>query len=253
MIPGMIWKKITLLSLACTAWAIVLTAQSAHKLLREGDRQYEQSNYREAEQAYRQASEQKSAPPGAIYNTGNAVYQQGNYAASEKLFEQAAQAAGNKTMQADALYNLGNARLKQQKYQEAVQAYENSLRLRPGDPQTKVNLQLAKKKLQQEQQKQQQQNQQNQQPNQQQNQQDQQQNQQTPQQPQQNQGQNQPQDQPQQQPKDQQSRQASDGRMNPEQARRLLETAVAPEDQRNARKYREMEPGKHQKAPKKDW
>ena len=41
--------------------------------------------------------------------------------------------------------------------------------------------------------------------------------------------------------------------MTREQARRLLETAVAPEDQRNARKYRELDPGKHQVKPKKDW
>ena len=33
----------------------------------------------------------------------------------------------------------------------------------------------------------------------------------------------------------------------------LLETAVAPEDKQNARKYREMEPGKHRVKPKKDW
>lgn len=227
--------------------AQTLPAQSAHSLQREADRQYSKSNYREAEQGYRKAGEKKANDPALLYNTGNAIYQQGNYAASEPFFEKAAQAAKEPAKQADALHNLGNAYLKQQKYREAIDAYENSLRQRPGDPETKVNLQLAKKKLQQQQQQQQQQDQQNQQQNN--DQQDQQQQQQNNQdQQQQNQQPQQPNEQPQ-QPQQQQS----DGRMTPEQAKRLLETAVAPEDRRNAKKYREQEPGKHQVRPKKDW
>ena len=132
--------------------AQALTAQSAHALQREADRQYSKSNYREAEQGYRQAGEKKANDPALLYNTGNAVYQQGNYAAAEPFFEKAAKTAKEPAKRADALHNLGNAYLKQQKFREAVDAYENSLRQRPGDPETKVNLQLAKKKLQQQQQ-----------------------------------------------------------------------------------------------------
>jgi len=223
-------------------------AQSAHKLQREGDRQYSKSNYRDAEQAYRQASEKKAGDPDLQYNTGNAIYQQGNFAASEPFFDQAAKTAKAPAKRADALHNLGNAYLKQQKFREAVDAYENSLRLRPGDPETKVNLQLAKKKLQQQQQAQQ--NQQNQ--NQQQQNNDQQDQQQQPQPNQDQQQEQQPGEQPQ-QPDQKPQQQQADGRMTPEQAKRLLETAVAPEDQRNAKKYREQEAGKYQVRPKKDW
>ena len=64
----------------------------------------------------------------------------------------------------------------------------------------------------------------------------------------------QPNEQPQQPDQQQQQQQQQpDGRMTPEQAKRLLETAVAPEDRRNAKKYREQEPGKHQTRKKKDW
>ncbi len=233
------------------ALAPVLSAQSAHQWLREGDRHYERGNYKDAEQAYRRAAEEKTGDPGVAYNTGNAVYKQGNYAEAEKLFDQSARQSKDPAQQADALHNLGNTFFKQQKYDAAIQAYENSLRLRPGDAATKVNLQMARKKRQEqaEQQKQNQQNPNQQNQNQQQNPSDQQQNQQPnpPQQPQDQPGSppNQPQPQPEQQP--------SEGKMSPEQARRLLETAVAPEDQRNARKYREQEPGKHQVKPKKDW
>ena len=232
-----------------------LPAQSAHQLQREGDRQYEQSNFQQAEQSYRQAIDKKPGDPRLQYNTGNALYRQGNYPASAPYFDQAAKTAKDPAKQADAWHNLGNAQLMQQKYQEAVDAYENSLRARPGDPDTKVNLQFAKKKLkkqQEDQKKQEQQNQQGQadseqkkqpsQENQGQNQPDQQQGQQPPGQPQNQQGQQNNPGQP-----------KSQDRLSPEQARQLRETAVAPADKQNARKYREQEPGKYQVTPKKDW
>lgn len=232
----------------------VLPAQSAHDLHREGDRQYKRSNYEDAETTYRQALDKKPNDPDLGYNIGNALYRQGQYAESEPFFERAGQAAKDPGKRADALHNLGNACMLQGKFREAEAAYEKSLRLRPGDPETKVNLQLAKKMRKKEAEKQKQQ------PPPQQSQGDQQQQDQQQQEQQQNQDQQQPQDQQQsqnqQQPQDQDQQpqpQAPDGRMTPEQARRLLETAVAPEDQRNAKKYREKDPGKHLVQPKKDW
>ncbi len=224
-----------------------LPAQSAHRLRREGDRQYEQGNFREAEQAYRQAAEQAPADPAITFNTGNALYRQGNYAAAEPLFDRAAQTAQEPAKKADAWHNLGNTFLQQQKFQEAVQAYENSLRNRPGDPDTKANLQFAKKKL-----RQQQAAQQNQQQNQQSQQQQQPENSNSPNPPppnRQNQPNQAPSNQGQQTPEPNQNQE----RLSREQARRLLETAVAPADKQNARKYREQEPGKYQPTPKKDW
>lgn len=219
-------------------------AQSARKLQREGDRQYQDAHYREAEEAYRQAAQQKQNDPTVHYNTGNAIYQQGNYAASENYFDQTARQAKDPALRADAFHNLGNAYFKQQKFKAAVDAYENSLRLRPGNADTKVNLQMAKKKLQQQQQEQQQQEQQQNQPQEQPNDQ---------QQQQQQQQQNQPQQTQPQQKNQQQEEQPADGSMTREQARRILETAVSPEDQKNARKYRELDPGKHKTRPAKDW
>lgn len=226
-----------------------LFAQSAHQLQRQGDREYEKAHYREAEEAYRQAGQKKENDPAIQYNTGNAIYQQGHYAASESYFEQTAKSAQKPAVRADAFHNLGNAYFKQQKFKEAVNAYENSLRLRPGDADTKVNLQMAQKKWKQQQEQQKQQKQQQEQQKQDQQQQEQQKQQQE--QPNSNQQQNQPQEQQEQTQK--QEEQPADGNMTREQARRLLETAVGPEDQKNARKYRELEPGKHKTQPKKDW
>lgn len=116
------------------------SAQSAHEALRTGDRLYENHDFEAAEQAYRQAG------PGAQarYNEGNAVYRQGRYADAAALYRAAAETAKAPAARADALYNLGNACLKQRQYAQAIEAYQQALRLRPGDSDAKINLQLAK-------------------------------------------------------------------------------------------------------------
>lgn len=224
---------------------IALSAQSSHKKLRKGDELYDLEHYKEAEQHYREAADLKYGDPVAQYNLGNALYQQGRWEDAASRFEQAARSAPDATFKADALHNLGNAQLKQHKFKEAVEAYENSLRLRPGDAETKQNLQMAKKKLKEEQQRQQQE-----QKNQNQQQQDQQQSAQNPQEQQQEQ---QP---PPQQPDQQQQEQQpanQQQKLKKEEARRLLETAIGPEDQKNARKYREQRQQPRPSGKEKDW
>lgn len=234
-----------------------LYAQSIHKLLRKGDRQYDQEHYKESEKYYRDAADRHYGDAQSLYNLGNALYQQGKWEDAATRFEQAAKSAPDHPQKADALHNLGNAYLKQQKYQEAVTAYEQSLRLRPGDAETKQNLQMAKKKLKEEQQRKQQQQkeQQQQQPQNQDQQKDQQpQNQQQQQQQPQNQQQNQqPQNQPKNQPSDTKQQPPDQEELNKEEARRLLETAIGPEDRKNARKYREQRQQPKPSGKEKDW
>lgn len=251
-------NKIVYCLLAAFAPAVFLSAQSQHRLLRKGDRQYDQEHYKEAEQLYRDAADRKYGDPQTLYNLGNSLYQQGKWEDSAVRFGQSARLTSDTGLKADALHNLGNACLKQQKYKDAVDAYENSLRLRPGDAETKQNLQMAKKKLKEEQQrkKNQQQQQQNQ-PSQDQNQQqDQQQNQQQDQQNRQNDRQQRPGQQQQsrqnQQPETKEQQQNT-GELNKEEVQRLLETAIGPEDRKNARKYREQRQQPKPSGKEKDW
>lgn len=242
--------------LLCLALTNCLSAQSTHQSLRNGDQAYDKKEYQNAENAYRQALTKSPSDPTALYNTGNTAYRQGHYADAVGLYTEAAKQSSDPAFKASALYNLGNAHLKQEQYPQAIEAYEQSLRLRPGDGNTKSNLQFAKKKQHEKEQKekQQQQKQQQQPQNQQQNQdkqqeqqpsdQDQQQNGQ-PQQSQQNQQQNQPQPQNQPAPKT--------GRITPDQARQTLETTIGPADQKSARKYRENQRPPERPRAKKDW
>ncbi|GAB4488092.1 MAG: tetratricopeptide repeat protein [Saprospiraceae bacterium] len=237
----------------CSTLAVPALAQSPHHHLRKGDSEYDLEHYKDAEKHYREAADLNYGDPVAAYNLGNALYQQGKWEDAAVRFEQVARSSSDKTLKADALHNLGNAQLKQHKFKEAIEAYENSLRLRPGDADTKQNLQMAKKKLKEEQQRQQQELQ-NQEQNQQQNQQKQQSPQDEKNDPQQNQEQSQ--DQPQQpnqgQPQ-QQQKPDNQQKLKKEEARRLLETAIGPEDQKNARKYRELRNQPKSSGKEKDW
>lgn len=242
---------ITILCLLACATSV--TAQTTYESLRAGDHAYDRSNYSKAEPHYRRAMEKDPSNWNAAYNLGNTLYEQGKYEDAAKIFEKATANAPDITSKANVLHNAGNAWLKQNKYKEAIKAYENSLRLRPGDPDTKMNLQMAKKKNKEEEQRQQQQQQQEQEKNKPQNEdpnkeQEQQQN----QQPQQNQQQQKEQPrqqqpaQPQQQPNDPQ-------RLKQEEAKRLLETTIGPEDRKNAQKYRSTQQKKAPKTGRKDW
>lgn len=240
---------------------ISLAAQTTYESMRAGDAAYDRSNYSKSEPHYRRVAEKDPANWNAAYNLGNALYEQGKYEDASKIFEKAVANAPSDRAKADVLHNAGNALLKQNKFKEAIKAYEGSLRLRPGDADTKMNLQMAKKKDQQEEQQKQQQkqdqnkkqdqkqdpdndpNQQNQNPDKDQKKQDQNNN----QAPQQNQPQQPKQQQPQQQQPDNRQR------MKEEEAKRLLETSIGPEDKKNARKYRSGQSRKAPAAGKKDW
>jgi len=133
----------------------LLGAQSAHRFLRKGDDWFGKSKYTDAEKSYSDALKATPANPKATYNLGTSLYRQGKYKEAEKPLTEAAKSAANPADRADALHNLGNALLKQEKYQPAVKAYQNSLLSRPGDAQTKQNLQLAQQKWKEQQQKEQ--------------------------------------------------------------------------------------------------
>ena len=132
-------------------------AQSAHKSLRSGDEAFDNAKYENAEKAYQQALKKIPDNTQATYNLGNAMYRQGKYDAAAQVLTDAAQKSQTAAERADAYHNLGNTQMQLQKYDQAVQSYQNSLRNRPGDAETKQNLQMALKKKQEQQQKQQQQ------------------------------------------------------------------------------------------------
>ncbi len=83
---------------------------------------------------------------------GTAAYRSGDYESAVEHFED--------TADADRLYNRGNALARAGKLDEAIAAYEESLELKPGQPDAQANLELLEQLKEQQQQQQQNQDQQ---------------------------------------------------------------------------------------------
>jgi hypothetical protein len=160
--------------------------KQVRKDIRTGNKEYKQQQFTDAEVDYRRALEANARSAEAAYNLGNALYKQGK---GQESLEQYKAVVGNETVPSrlsEAWHNIGNVFLASSKDQQgninnealkqSIEAYKNALRNNPKDDETRYNLALAQKLLDDNQnQDQQQQNQQQQQDQQQQDQQQQQQ------------------------------------------------------------------------------
>jgi len=158
----MCWKLslykilLSLLLIAATQQAF---SQSEKRLVRQGNREYTDQKFGDAEIAYRRAMSGDENYADAVFNAGDALYNQGKYEEAAKLFRQNYEMNEDSQKKASAMYNMGNSLLKAENFGESIEAYKNSLRLDPNNMEAKYNLAYAQDMLQQ------QQNQQNQQQN----------------------------------------------------------------------------------------
>lgn len=135
-------------------------SQEDKKLLREGNKLYNEQKYIEADSLYRKGMEKAPSVEGA-FNLGDALYKQGKFDEAAQQFQTIASQDVDKEIKSKAYHNLGNSLLQSKKYEESINAYKNALRTNPSDEETKYNLAYAQKKLIQQQQQQQNQDQNN--------------------------------------------------------------------------------------------
>ena len=156
---------VTIISLCI---ASLLFAQHESPDVRRGNKQYNDSNYTEAEVNYRRALDKNDQSFEAHYNLGDALFRQEKYPEAMEQYTKAEQLlkSDDKTRKelidsrlADTYHNMGNALYAQQQYDKAVAAYQQSLRRNPKDNDTRYNLVKAMQQLQQQQQPQEQQQQ----------------------------------------------------------------------------------------------
>ena len=125
---------------------------------RKGTTLYQKKEYSKAEIEYRKALEINPNDRVSNYNLANTLYNTKRGEEAMKLYSSLLETQRNISEEkADVAHNLGNVFMSDKKYEEAIQAYKQSLRVRPDDEETRYNLALAQKLL--EQQKQQQQDQ----------------------------------------------------------------------------------------------
>lgn len=156
--------QITLLFLAMT---LLSWSQQENRLIRQGNRQYDDGNYEKAEIDYLKSTQADKASHKGFYNLGDAWYMQKNYLQASAAFDTLRTFKMDDETRSKSYYNLGNSLLKaaidsaqlaQQVLPPSVEAYKQSLRLNPEDTDAKYNLAYAQKLLEKSQQQQQQQN-----------------------------------------------------------------------------------------------
>ncbi|MEO6168377.1 MAG: tetratricopeptide repeat protein [Chitinophagales bacterium] len=122
---------------------VPLSTQPEKTQTREGNKEYQQENFAEAEASYKKALDHKNNMPEATFNLGDAVYEQKRYEDAQKQFQLSAKTNADPTVKAKAFHNLGNSYLSQKKWEDAVEAYKNALKINPADADTKYNLAYA--------------------------------------------------------------------------------------------------------------
>jgi tetratricopeptide (TPR) repeat protein len=122
-------------------------AQQEKKYIKKGNDLYQQQNYKDAENSYRQSVGKKAQTVEGNFNLGDALYKQKKYDDAQKQFTKIASASNNKQVLADAYHNLGNSLLQKKKLEESIAAYKKSLLRNPTDEETRYNLAYAQKML----------------------------------------------------------------------------------------------------------
>lgn len=122
-------------------------AKENQELLSEAQASIEDGDFSKAEANYRKVIARDPKNTEAKYNLGNAYYSKEKNREAGKRYIEAAEAATTKTEKHKIYHNLGNVFMNEKKYREAVEAYKNALRNNPEDDETRYNLALAKKML----------------------------------------------------------------------------------------------------------
>lgn len=122
-------------------------AQEERSFIRDGNAEYERSNYTLADSLYANAKEKNPTSKEALYNSANSLYQQKKYDEAVSSMEDALPFLKSNTEKANAYHNIGNAHFKNNNLEKAIEAYKNALRHNPNDADARYNLTYAKNML----------------------------------------------------------------------------------------------------------
>jgi len=122
-------------------------AKENEQLLSQAQKDLENDDFASAEAKWRRVIASDPKNTEAKYNLGNAYYSLGKNVEAGKRYIQAAEVTQTKDKKHKIYHNLGNVFMNEKQYRAAVEAYKNALRNNPRDEETRYNLALAKKML----------------------------------------------------------------------------------------------------------
>jgi len=120
----------------------------------KGKKAYKEGHYDEARIYYEHVLKNRKKDDGAQYGLGVTAYQQKDMETAARALNNAMN-SDNKSLASKAMYNLGNMFRDQQKMEESLALYRKAIELDPTDEDAKVNYELLKQVLQQQEQQQQ--------------------------------------------------------------------------------------------------
>ena len=121
----------------------------------KGKKAYKEGHYDEARIYYEHVLKNRKKDDGAQYGLGVTAYQQKDMETAARALNNAMN-SNDKSLASKAMYNLGNMFRDQQKMEESLALYRKAIELDPTDEDAKVNYELLKQVLQQQEQQQQQ-------------------------------------------------------------------------------------------------
>lgn len=141
-------KKTYILILTALLSGLTASAQADRHDVRAGNRRFRSSEFKEAEIDYRKALTRDSMSVAGAYNLASALYRQEDWDGAGKSLEGIKEAASVSPSASDYYFNLGDVALQKKDYAAAVEAFKQSLLLKPGDIDAKENYIYAKLMLQ---------------------------------------------------------------------------------------------------------
>ncbi|NDV59970.1 tetratricopeptide repeat protein [Bacteroides sp. 519] len=140
-----------------TSFLLVFAGLSAQKAerdnIRKGNRAYRDSLFINAEVNYRKALEENPGSAVSMYNLGNTLINQQKYQEAMEQYQMAAKVEKDKMKLSQIYHNSGVLLQASKDYAKAIEAYKQSLRNNPKDDETRYNLALCQKLLEDQEQK----------------------------------------------------------------------------------------------------
>lgn len=121
--------------------------RESETFVKKAEKAKKEGNFVQAEANYRRATGKQYANPKASYNLGHLYEDKEMDADGMSQLLKTIKSSKDRSLRHKAFHNMGNAYMKQEDYAQAVNAYKDALRNDPTDDETRYNLAIAKKKL----------------------------------------------------------------------------------------------------------
>ena len=148
-------KIIICISIGLLCASSMMGQKAERERIREGNKLFEKEHFTEAEIEYRKSVEVNPRSIEGAYDLGNALYKQNKYPEAAEQYSlvvsqgerMLSENPANFYRLSQVFHNLGNISMQGEDYAKSIEAYKQSLRLNPADDETRYNLALAQKLL----------------------------------------------------------------------------------------------------------